>query len=275
MTAPFTAFDPNVGDRMVPVLVGDGVPDSTTFAGVARKGWLYVDETNGEIYKNTGTQATPVWTELSATVGDIVSAASLAVSGDTDAASAVTGTLKTAGGLGVAKKAYVGTDLNVGANAIVAGATDATSSTSGSLKTAGGLGVAKKAYVGTDLTVGVDLHVGGIANLAGMVKMSSKDSGLTASGTDRATSLVLLKQFNEVSTVGAAAAGVTLPSASLGVPIFVWNNGANSMHVYGAGTDTVDGAAAATGVVLTNAKSAIFYPITGAGYLSMMGIPSA
>ncbi len=41
-------------------------------------------------------------------------AEAVAVSGTTDASSATTGTLKTAGGLGVAKKAYVGTDLAVG-----------------------------------------------------------------------------------------------------------------------------------------------------------------
>ncbi len=48
----------------------DGTPDSTTLAGVAAKGALLIDTSNGLLYQNTGTQETPTWT----LVGDQTSA---------------------------------------------------------------------------------------------------------------------------------------------------------------------------------------------------------
>jgi|GEM_PF-4296332 hypothetical protein len=100
-------------------------------------------------------------------------------------------------------------------------------------------------------------------------------TGLTAVGTNRATSLALTKQFNNVTTAATTAVGVTLPPAVVGKPIFVWNNGAAAMHVYGDGSDTIDGVAAATGVVLTNGKGGIFFPIAAATYLSLAAVLSA
>jgi hypothetical protein len=143
------------------------------------------------------------------------------------------------------------------------------------LTTATGAGT----YTGTfDGLLGSDTPAAAVVttlSASGVVSMLDRATGLTAIGTDRAGSLALTKQFNNVTTVGASTAGVTLPAASIGAPIYVWNNGANSMHVYGAGTDTIDGVAAATGVELANAKSAIFYPIASGAYVSMMGVKSA
>ena len=45
----------------------------------------------------------------------------LTLAGTTDASSSTTGTLKVAGGVGVAKKLFVGTDLNVGGNSVFTG----------------------------------------------------------------------------------------------------------------------------------------------------------
>lgn len=40
-----------------------GAPtNGTTFAGVAPKGSLLIDTTNGKLYINTNTQASPTWT---------------------------------------------------------------------------------------------------------------------------------------------------------------------------------------------------------------------
>lgn len=42
----------------------DGV--AGTYAGIAEKGDLLIDSTNANLYQNTGTQASPVWTQISA-----------------------------------------------------------------------------------------------------------------------------------------------------------------------------------------------------------------
>src|SRR3990167_5157726 len=55
--------------------------------------------------------------------GGVSGAGVIAMTDATDASSSTTGAVKTAGGLGVAKKVYVGTDLNVGGTLAVTGAT--------------------------------------------------------------------------------------------------------------------------------------------------------
>lgn len=77
----------------------------------------------------------------------------LTLAGTTDASSSTTGTLKVAGGVGIAKKLFVGTDLAVTANTTLSGTTDSSSSTTGAVIITGGVGIAKKLYVGTDLAV--------------------------------------------------------------------------------------------------------------------------
>lgn len=47
----------------VPVDYTDGSPPATG-EGVAPKGALYSDTTNGSVYRNSGTQAEPIWTAL-------------------------------------------------------------------------------------------------------------------------------------------------------------------------------------------------------------------
>ena len=95
----------------------------------------------------------------------------LTLAGTTDASSSTTGTLKVAGGLGVAKKLYVGTDLAVTANTTLSGTTDASSTTTGTLTVAGGVGIAKKLYVGTDLAVTAN------TTLSGATDASSSTTG--------------------------------------------------------------------------------------------------
>lgn len=55
----------------------------------------------------------------------------LAVAGDTDASSITTGSLRTAGGLGVVKKAYIGTGIDIGASASAAIMISGASTTAG------------------------------------------------------------------------------------------------------------------------------------------------
>lgn len=155
--------------QMQPAYENAGAPvDATTLANIAKKGSLLVDTTNGQMYQNTGTKASPVWTKQS-----------------TDTA-----------------------------------------------------------------------------------------NGLTAAGTTRADALALTASINRVGTA-AASTGVILPAAKVNQPILVINDGANAIKVYGAGSDTIDGVAATTGVTLTNAKRAWFIPTASGAYVSLMGVPSA
>jgi hypothetical protein len=93
-------------------------------------------------------------------------------------------------------------------------------------------------------------------------------AGLTAVGTDRASSLPLNKAINIIGTA-AAGTGVTLEaSATIGVGGHqdIYHDGANAIKVYGNGSDTIDTVAAATGVTLTNARRCR-YTVTAAGVI--------
>lgn len=86
-------------------------------------------------------------TTIGATTPATVSTAGvITVANATDSTTSVTGALIVSGGLGIAKAAFIGTNLSV------VGATDATTSTTGSLQTAGGLGVAKAIFGGSTIT---------------------------------------------------------------------------------------------------------------------------
>jgi hypothetical protein len=128
------------------------------------------------------------------------------------------------------------------------------------------------AATGTSLTL-----TGNIATSAGYIQ-NAVGNALTAAGTDRATSLALTKGINNITTA-AASTGVTLPSAAtvgIGSVVYVFNAGANAMQVYGAGSDTIDGVAAATGVPLTNAKRSVYIVVAAATWISaQLGVVSA
>jgi hypothetical protein len=58
--------------NLVPVWPNAGAPSngtSGTLAGYTQKGDLLVDTTNGNLYQNTGTQASPTWTEVVTNTG--------------------------------------------------------------------------------------------------------------------------------------------------------------------------------------------------------------
>lgn len=98
----------------------------------------------------------------------------------------------------------------------------------------------------------------------------STAAGLTAAGTTRADALALTAQLNVVGTA-AASTGVVLPSAAtvgLGGSVIIFNDGANAIKVYGAGSDTIDGTAGSTGVTLTNALRCEFYVSAAATFKS-------
>lgn len=106
----------------------------------------------------------------------------------------------------------------------------------------------------------------------------SVGAGLTAVGTNRATALVLTSLLN-VITAAAGGTGVLLPSAAsvgLGNSVLIFNDGASAIQVYGAGSDTIDTIAGATGVVLTNAKRCQYWVTAALTWESaQLGVVSA
>lgn len=101
---------------------------------------------------------------------------------------------------------------------------------------------------------------------AGLPAESCADA-LTAAGSTRADALALTAQVNNVTTA-AASTGVVLPAASVGQIITVFNNGANPIKVYGAGSATIDGTAGSTGVTLTNALRCAYICVAAGKWLS-------
>ena len=109
---------------------------------------------------------------------------------------------------------------------------------------------------------------------SGIVSLGSVNNAVSAAGTTRADATALTKQINHITTA-ASGTGVILPASVVGQVIFVFNDGANPAKVYGAGSDTVDTIAGATGVTLTNAKRAMFICVAANNYVSaQLGVVS-
>ncbi|MGN8022276.1 hypothetical protein ACTJJ7_16355 [Phyllobacterium sp. 22229] len=104
---------------------------------------------------------------------------------------------------------------------------------------------------------------------------SSTAAGLTAAGTTQANALPITSSVNVITTA-AASTGVVLPPVStvgVGGYVVIFNRGANPIKVYGAGSDSIDGAASVT---LTNALRCEYYAVAPGTWLSaQLGAVSA
>jgi len=93
----------------------------------------------------------------------------------------------------------------------------------------------------------------------------SQVNGLTAhSGGGQASALALTASINEITTVAAAGDSVALPASAAGMEITIINYSSTPMQVFGAGTDTINGVATATGVSQPG-KSVVTYRCVVAG----------
>lgn len=110
----------------------------------------------------------------------------------------------------------------------------------------------------------------------------SIEDGITATaGGVQATARLLTCQMNRISVCATNNDAVKLPPVNSGITsVLIINDGAATAQVFGSNSDTIDGVATATGVVLTNAKRAWYYLISVSGanvgaWISDMGIKSA
>lgn len=62
----------------------------------------------------------------------------------------------------------------------------------------------------------------------------------------------------EVRTAATAADSVKLPPGQVGLEVFITNNGASSIQVFGSNSDTINNVATGTGVAQANGVSAIY-----------------
>lgn len=99
-------------------------------------------------------------------------------------------------------------------------------------------------------------------------------NALTAhAGGGQASALALTYPVNNVTTVATAADSVALPVSVAGMEVIVINDASNAMQVFGAGTDTIDDVATATGVSQLG-KSVVLYtsPVAGKWYSLGLGL---
>ena len=108
------------------------------------------------------------------------------------------------------------------------------------------------------------------------LNLTNLTTGITAyagGGQTDATPLTAL--VNVLGTVGTAADSVKLPAPTkVGQVVYISNTTATSATVYGAGTDTINGVATATGVALAAGKTGMYIATTigtAAAWRSLQG----
>lgn len=90
----------------------------------------------------------------------------------------------------------------------------------------------------------------------------SRTNSITAfAGGGQTNATALTSRINRVTTVATAADSVKLPATTggLGLWCIVINSGANSLQAFGAGTDTINGVATATGVAIAAGKVGVYF----------------
>ena len=89
--------------------------------------------------------------------------------------------------------------------------------------------------------------------------LTGADALTAHSGGGQGSALALTAGINKVTTVAAIADSVALPASAAGLFVTVINDAALSLQVFGAGTDTINDVATATGVALPGKSSATYY----------------
>lgn len=116
-------------------------------------------------------------------------------------------------------------------------------------------------------TVGADGFLGPLTSSAivsASLLSGATTTGVTAfAGGGQSSATAITTPVASVDTVATAADSVKLPAPTYaGQMVFLVNTSANSMQVFGAGTDTINAVATATGVAQAAGKSALYVATT-------------
>lgn len=154
-----------------------------------------------------------------------------------------------------------------GTTLAVTGASTLTGGVTGALAATGAVSGTTGTFTGA-LVAGV---AGTNNTIAGLLQEGATNA-ITAFATGGQTNATAMTtQFNRVSTVATAADSVRLPASAAGLCIFVQNAAALPMQVFGAGTDTINLVATATGVSQMP-LSLVMYTCTAAGNWTAHGL---
>jgi hypothetical protein len=125
-------------------------------------------------FRTTFNDAANVINYLDTTIltGTLTVNTSASITGTTESTSTTTGSLKTAGGLGVVKNVYVGGIVDV------ANTTQSTGVTTGALIVDGGAGIAKNMYVGGDMQVTGNITILGSNSAISTTQINIEDNML-------------------------------------------------------------------------------------------------
>lgn len=90
-------------------------------------------------------------------------------------------------------------------------------------------------------------------------QLYNTQGGITAQADASKANATRITSPNALVTVVAGAAdSVLLPPGYIGLEVFLFNAGANSMQVFGSGSDTINDVATATGVAHGNGLGGIY-----------------
>jgi len=106
---------------------------------------------------------------------------------------------------------------------------------------------------------------------SGLFKLTGVEASVTAfagGGKASATPLSATKNFHRISVCATAADSVLLPAATVGQMHFLRNDGAAAAQVFGAGTDTINAVATATGVSLAPGSGVLFFCLSAGAWVT-------
>ena len=106
---------------------------------------------------------------------------------------------------------------------------------------------------------------------SGLFTLTGVEATVTAfatGGKASATALSATKNFHRISVCATAADSVLMPAANVGEMHYLRNDGAAAAQVFGAGTDTINAVATATGVSLPAGTAILLFCLASGAWVT-------